>query len=112
MCHSTGEYAQDRAAASIVASYLYYYSRPGIQFMRLAFSSRAALSAEVLFPAQAACLLPGAPNFTSQAHCPRTVFFGVVVSILPLERGIDDRQTSDPQGGVRGQGVCAAFGSG
>jgi hypothetical protein len=64
------------------------------QFVRLALSSRAALSAEVLF-LRMQLALPGTPNFTSQAHRRRTVFFGVVVSILQLEEDVDDRQTGD-----------------
>ena len=38
--------------------------------------------------AQAAGVLPGTPNSTSQAHRRGALFFGVVVPILPLERGI------------------------
>jgi len=38
--------------------------------------------------AQAAGVLPGTPNSTSQAHRCGALFFGVVVPILPLERGI------------------------
>jgi hypothetical protein len=47
-------------------------------------------------PAQAAGVLPGTPNSTSQAHRRSALFFGVVVPILQLESGIGDRQTGDP----------------
>jgi len=60
------------------------------------FFPRAALSAEVLFPAQAACFLAGTPNSTAQAHPRCALFFAVVVAILSLARGIDDCQTRDP----------------
>jgi hypothetical protein len=49
MCHSTGEHAQDRAAPQSLFLILITVAAQGIQFLRLAPSSRAALSAEVLF---------------------------------------------------------------
>ena len=65
-------------------------------FLRLALSSRAALSAEVLF-------LRKQLAFYQEHRIPprkrtgrRSFFFGLVVSILPLERGLDDCQTRDP----------------
>ena len=65
--------------------------------MRLAFSSRAALSAEVLFLHkqlvfyQEHRIPPG--KLTTEAA---RFFFAVVVPILQLERGIEDCQTRDP----------------
>src|ERR1700756_705966 len=47
--------------------------------------------------AQAAGVLPGTPNSTSQAHRRGALFFAVVVPILQLERGINDCQTRDPR---------------
>jgi len=49
-------------------------------------------------PAQAAGVLPGTPDCTPQAHPQRAFFFGIAVSILQLERGVDDRQTGNPHG--------------
>jgi hypothetical protein len=36
------------------------------------------------------------PYFASQSQRRRALFVGVAVSILQLERGIDDRQTGNP----------------
>ena len=49
MCHSTGEYAQVVQLLQSLLLILITIVAQGIQFLRLAFSSRAALSAEVLF---------------------------------------------------------------
>jgi len=65
-----------------------------LHFLRWALSSRAALSAEVLF------LRKQLAFYQEHQISPRKLtaagfFFGVVVPILQLERGIDDRQTRD-----------------
>jgi hypothetical protein len=67
MCHSTGEYAEDHAAASIVASYPYDYSRTGhpVDAISIFFPGR--LECRSAVPAQAVRVLPGTPNSTSQA---------------------------------------------
>src|SRR5262249_51343732 len=93
-----GGHAQDRAVAPIVASYPYYYNRPKHPVPAMGTLFPSCLECGGTVPAQAASLLPGTSNFTSQAHCRRPFFFGVVVSILLLERGIDHRQTGDPHG--------------
>ena len=65
-------------------------------FLRLALSSRAALSAEVLFLRKQLAFYQEhrIPPRTLTPH--RSFFFGLVVSILPLERRLDDGQTRDP----------------
>src|SRR6516164_11211648 len=106
MCHSTGEHAQDRAAASIVVSYPCYCSRPGLPVPALGTFFAGCLECRSTVSAQAACLLPGTPNSTSQAQRCCALFFGVVVPILQLETGIDDRQTRDPHQ-LASQGIQA-----
>src|SRR5215469_6696397 len=69
----------------------------GIQFLRWALSSRGCLECRGTVPAQAAGVLPGTPNSTSQAHRRGALFFGVVVPVLQLERVINDCQTRDPR---------------
>ena len=92
---SLGDHAQDRAADPIVASDPYYYSRPEPAVSTMGPFFPGCLKCRGAVPAQAACLLPGTPNFTSQARPRRALFVSVVVSILQLERGVDDRQTGD-----------------
>jgi len=66
-------------------------------------------------PAQTACLLPGAPDFTTPAHRRRPFFFAVVVAILPksdLGRGAGSGgavgEAWDPGIAADGAGVLAA----
>ena len=65
--HSTGEHAQDRAAAPIVASYPYYYIRAEHSVLAVDTFFLGCLKCGGTVPAQAACLLFGTPNFPSQA---------------------------------------------
>src|SRR5260370_13568845 len=66
----------------------------GIQFLWLAVSSRAALSAEVLFlRKQLAFYQEGQVQPRKLTDAAR---FSLVVSTIQLESGIDDRQTGDP----------------
>src|SRR5215510_127274 len=76
--------------------YPYYYRRPEHPFPAIGTFFPGCLECRSIVPAQAACLLPGTPNSTPQAHRRRSFFFGLVVSILPRERGLDDCQTRDP----------------
>jgi len=74
----------------------------GIQFLWLAVSSRAELSAEVLF------LRKQLAFYQEHQVQPRKLTdaarFSFVVSTIQLERGIDDRQTRDLNG-MASQGV-------
>src|SRR5207249_11646997 len=79
----------------------------GIQFLWLAVSSRAELSAEAV-PAPTVGVLPGTPGSSTQAHRRSAVLLGAVVSTIQLESGIDDRQTGDPNG-LASQGVQAVL---
>jgi hypothetical protein len=67
----------------------------GIQFLRLAVSSRSALSAEVLF------LRKQLAFYQEHQIPPRkltdaAIFLGVVVSTIQVERSINDCETRDP----------------
>jgi len=75
---------------------LNYYTRPDQPVPAIGPLFPGCLRRRSAVPAQAACLLRGTLNFASQAHCQRALFIGVVVSILPLEGGLDNRQTRDP----------------
>ena len=68
----------------------------GIQFLWLAVSSRAELSAEVLFLRKPLAFYPGTPGSAPQAHRRSAVLLGALVSTIQLESGIADRQTGDP----------------
>src|SRR5438105_226505 len=59
------------AAAPIVASYPYYCSRPEHSVPAIVTFFPSCLECGGTVSAQAACLLPGAPNFASQAHSRR-----------------------------------------
>ena len=72
------------------------YSRPEHPVPTIGTFFPGRLECRSAVPAQAACLLPGTPNSPSQAHRRCPLFFAVMVSILQLERGIDDCQTRDP----------------
>src|SRR6201998_3617580 len=68
----------------------------GIQFLWLAVSSRAQLSAEVLFLRKQLAFYPGTPGSAPQAHRRSALLLGAKVSTIQLESVIDDRQAGDP----------------
>jgi len=77
---------------------LHYNSRPDHPVPAVGTFFPGRLECRGTVPAQATGVLPGTPDCTPQAHRQCAFFFGVVVSILQLERGVDDRQTGNPHG--------------
>jgi hypothetical protein len=80
----------------------------GIQFLWLAVSSGAELSAEVLFLRKQFGVLSGTPGSAKQAHRRRALLLGAVVSPLQLEKGVDDQAGDSSRLASRGlQAVLA-----
>jgi hypothetical protein len=82
----------------------------GIQFLWLTVSSRAELSAEVLFLRKQLAFYQEHQSAT-QAHRRSAVLLGAMVSPIQLESGIGDRQTGDPHR-LASQGGSSCFGGG
>jgi len=61
-------------------------------------------------PAQTVGVLPGTPGSATQAHRRSALLLGAMVSTVPLESGVDDREAGDPHrlASQRIQAVLAA----
>src|SRR5215469_17608410 len=87
---------QESTTAPILAFYPYYYSRPGHSVSVVCGLFPGAIECRGAVPAQTVGVLPGTPGSAPQAHRRSALLLGAMVSPIPLESGIGDRQTGDP----------------
>src|SRR6201993_609390 len=95
MCHLYNNMLRTVRRLRSVGFILINTGAQGIQFLRLAVSSRSALSAEELFLRKQLAFYQE-HRIPPEAHGRSAIVLGAVVSIIQLERSVDDSEARDP----------------